>query len=207
MADSFAAPTGAVDEFEVLFAGYAPEPAPWQYGTVGGVAFTVSFLRDGDRRSSSTPGSCRAATRPRPARRARLPARGPHRHRLQSLAPRPRLHAALFPSARLTTRGGSTKTTLGCSAYAEGYQVSPGVALMQTPGHTDQAISTLAATHSGLVVFTHSWWADARPPEAPPLDTDYQAFQVSRDRILWLDPALIVLGHGAPFPASVSTPR
>jgi hypothetical protein len=28
-------PTSTVDEFKVLFAGYAPDPAPWEYGSVG----------------------------------------------------------------------------------------------------------------------------------------------------------------------------
>ncbi len=48
MTDSKGAPTGAVDQFEVLFAGYVPPAVPWEVGTAGSVASTVAFLRDGD---------------------------------------------------------------------------------------------------------------------------------------------------------------
>jgi hypothetical protein len=71
---------------------------------------------------------------------------------------------------------------------------------------TSRDITAQVGRHA-LVVFTHSWWTDVRPPEASPLDTDHVAFQASRDRILAMEPALIVPGHAGAFPIGPETPR
>lgn len=203
-----AVPGSTVDEFKVLFAGYAPDPAPWEYGSVGRVASTVSFLRDGDRKIIVDPGFV-------PGQRAILDPLAELGYEAGDITDVIFSHwhldhtynAGLFPNAQAHDFWGVYKDDTWLFRFAEGYQVSPGVTLMQTPGHTDQDITTLAATDQGLVAFTHSWWTDVRPPEASPLDTDHAAFQSSRDRILALNPSIIVPGHGAAFALGPDTPR
>jgi len=91
--------------------------------------------------------------------------------------------------------------------WTEGFRVSPGVTLIQAPGHTDQDATTLAATNDGIVAFTHLWWTPERPLEASDVDTDAEAFKVSRARVLAMEPSLIVPGHAAPFAPDGSSPR
>jgi glyoxylase-like metal-dependent hydrolase (beta-lactamase superfamily II) len=77
-------------------------------------------------------------------------------------------------------------------------QLSAGVRLMLTPGHTPQDVSTLVDTADGLVVCTHLWWAEDGPADDP-FATDREVLRASREKVLSLGPALIVPGHGAPF--------
>ena len=83
-------------------------------------------------------------------------------------------------------------------AHANGFELSPAVRLMSTPGHTAQDISTLAETDGGLVVLTHLWW-HADGPQDDPLAENLQLLHANRDKVLALRPALIIPGHGAPF--------
>ena len=46
---------------------------------------------------------------------------------------------------------------------------------------------------------THLWWT-AEGPETDPLGEDQTALRASRERLLALNPCLIIPGHGAPFP-------
>jgi glyoxylase-like metal-dependent hydrolase (beta-lactamase superfamily II) len=78
------------------------------------------------------------------------------------------------------------------------FQVSDSVRLLPTPGHTDQDVSTLVTTDSGLVVFTHLWWSVDGPAEDP-FAADAATLAASRQRVLDLAPTTIVPGHGAPF--------
>jgi hypothetical protein len=146
-----AIPTSTVDEFNVLFAGYAPDPAPWEYGSVGLVASTVSFLRDGDRKIIVDPGFV-------PSQRAILDPLAELGYEAGDITdvifshwhPDHTYNAGLFPNAQAHDVWGVYRNDTWLFRYAEGYQVSPGVTLIQTPGHTDQDITTLAATDQGL---------------------------------------------------------
>ncbi|MDQ1013615.1 hypothetical protein [Streptomyces afghaniensis] len=76
---------------------------------------------------------------------------------------------------------------------------------MTTPGHTPEDISTIATTDQGLVVLTHLWWG-AEGPADDPFAADRDQLRAAREKVLALNPALIVPGHGAPFAPSPSTP-
>lgn len=115
-------------------------------------------------------------------------------------------HLALFPRARVHDVWAVYAGDQWDDQPAEGRQVSGSVRLIETPGHTPQDISTLVSTGSGLVVCTHLWW-DASGPVEDPYATDLGALHAGRERVLALEPALIVPGHGAAFVPDASTPR
>jgi glyoxylase-like metal-dependent hydrolase (beta-lactamase superfamily II) len=108
------------------------------------------------------------------------------------------LNAALFPNARFHDFWAIYQDDRWEDRDADGFQLSSSVRLMTTPGHTTEDISTLAETGSGLVVFTHMWW-HADGPEDDPIAEDADALRVNRAKVLALNPAQIVPGHGAPF--------
>jgi glyoxylase-like metal-dependent hydrolase (beta-lactamase superfamily II) len=115
------------------------------------------------------------------------------------------VNAALFLAARVHDHWAIYDGDLWTSRDAEGAQLSPSVHLIQTPGHTSEDISTLAATADGVHACTHAWWG-ARGPAADPLATDPAALTVSRARILAVA-SVIIPGHGPAFVPDTSTPR
>jgi glyoxylase-like metal-dependent hydrolase (beta-lactamase superfamily II) len=87
---------------------------------------------------------------------------------------------------------------LSAGMPADGFELSPSVRLMTTPGHTAQDITTLATTADGLAACTHVWWS-REGPAVDPLAENQALLEHSRARLLALAPALVVPGHGAPF--------
>src|SRR5262245_31331391 len=117
------------------------------------------------------------------------------------------LNAALFPNARFHDHWAIYQHDIWQSRPAEGYALTPAIRLIETPGHTPQAITTLVGTPTGVVACTHLWWSADGPPEDP-YATDPAALHRGRARILELpDLTLIVPGHGAAFAPTQSTPR
>jgi glyoxylase-like metal-dependent hydrolase (beta-lactamase superfamily II) len=108
------------------------------------------------------------------------------------------LNAALFPRARVHDFWAIYSGDVWTERPADGYQLSPSVTLMATPGHTAQDITTLAATDDGLAACTHVWWSK-QGPDTDPLAEDQAQLERSRARLLAASPALIVPGHGEPF--------
>ena len=108
------------------------------------------------------------------------------------------LNAALFERARFHDHWAIYAGDTWTDRPADGYQLSPSVMLMATPGHTAQDITTLVATDIGLTACTHLWWS-SEGPVIDPLAEDQELLETSRARLLGLGPALIVPGHGAPF--------
>jgi glyoxylase-like metal-dependent hydrolase (beta-lactamase superfamily II) len=116
------------------------------------------------------------------------------------------LNAALFERARFHDFWAIYQDDTWTDRPADGFELSPSVTLMTTPGHTAQDITTLVATDDGLAGCTHLWWS-REGPAVDPLAEDQELLVRSRDRLLERRPALIVPGHGAPFdPADVSGP-
>lgn len=113
------------------------------------------------------------------------------------------LNAALFPNARFHDHWAIYQDDRWDDQPAEGREVSPGVHLIATPGHTREDISTVVETADGIVVLTHSWWS-AAGPDHDPLAEDAADLARSRERILSLAPVLVVPGHGPAYaPLSV----
>ncbi len=115
------------------------------------------------------------------------------------------MNTALFPVARVHDHWAHYRGDVWTSRPAEGFQVSPSVRLIETPGHSPQDISTLVHADAGLVVFTHLWWFEAGPPEDPYADPG--RLHADRARVLQLRPALIVPGHGPAFEPGTETVR
>ncbi len=195
---SVALPVGRSAEMHVLFSGYVGPHT----------ASTVTYVRDGETHIVIDPGMI-------PHRRVILDPLAAlsvaadditdvifsHHH------PDHTLHAALFPSARFHDHWAIYEGDLWVSRAADGYEVSPSIRLLETPGHTPQDITTLVGTPDGIVAFTHLWWSADGPVEGP-YATDSAALHRGRSCVLDLaDLTLIVPGHGAPFAPAPSTPR
>jgi glyoxylase-like metal-dependent hydrolase (beta-lactamase superfamily II) len=187
-------------EFRVLSEGYLSNDDDR-------VGSTVSFARDGDTLVVIDPGLVRS----RGAIFGPLSDLGvapedvtdvviSHHH------PDHTLNVALFPNARLHDHWAWYRDDLWISRPAEGFELSPTIRLLETPGHSPQDISTLVDTDDGLVVATHLWWTATHPPEDP-YAPDPALLHEQRARVLAL-PGLtrVVPGHGAPFVPSAATP-
>jgi glyoxylase-like metal-dependent hydrolase (beta-lactamase superfamily II) len=189
-----------VAEFHVLHEGYLSN-ADERVGS------TTSFARDGDTFVVIDPGLARS----RSAILDPLAALGlgpddvtdvviSHHH------PDHTLKVALFPAARVHDYSAWNRDDLWVSRPAEGFELSAGIRLIETPGHSPQDISTLVDTDDGLIVATHLWWTSSVPAEDP-YSTDPEALHRNRARVLALPGlARIVPGHGAAFVPDADTP-
>lgn len=116
------------------------------------------------------------------------------------------LNVALFPNAQVHDHWAWYQDDLWVTRSAEGFQLSSGVRLIETPGHTPQDISALVNTDDGLVVVTHLWWTSTLPLEDP-YATDPVAMHRNRARVRALpDLVRIIPGHGAAFSPADDTP-
>jgi glyoxylase-like metal-dependent hydrolase (beta-lactamase superfamily II) len=115
------------------------------------------------------------------------------------------VNAALFPAARIHDHWAIYDGDQWISREADGYQLSPSVMLMASPGHTPEDITTLAATPDGVHACTHAWWASDGPADDP-FAPDAGVLSASRARILAVA-SVIIPGHGPAFTPGESTPR
>lgn len=189
-------PVAMAAEVHVLFTGYVGDR----------VASTVAFVREGNVRVIIDPGmipSPRAMLDPLAALDESPDAITDvifsHHH------PDHTLHAALFPNARFHDYQAIYQGDVWVKRRAEGFQLSPSIRLIETPGHTPQDITTLVGTSAGVIAFTHLWW-HANGPAEDPYSTDAAALHANRLRVREIA-TLIVPGHGAPFTPSETTPR
>jgi glyoxylase-like metal-dependent hydrolase (beta-lactamase superfamily II) len=188
-------------EFHVLSEGYLSSDDDR-------VGSTVSFAREGDALVVIDPGL--------------VPGRGAILDPLAALGVAPEdvtdvvishhhpdhtLNVALFPNARLHDHWAWYRDDLWVSRPAEGFELSRGIRLIETPGHSRQDVSTLVDTDDGLVVATHLWWTSAGPIEDP-YAPDPAVLRENRARVRAL-PSLvrIVPGHGPAFVPENDTPR
>ncbi len=182
--------------FHVLHVGYVGDR----------VASTVSVVIDGDQLVVVDPGMV-------PDRSHILDPLGPLGIAPQAVTdvvfshhhPDHTLNAALFANARFHDHWATYRDDVWISRPAEGLRVSPHVALIETPGHTPQDVTTLIETPDGTVACTHLWWDSAGPAEDP-YATDREGLHAGRARVLGIA-SLIVPGHGEPFRPGPDTPR
>lgn len=177
---------------DILFEGYVGNR----------VAGTVSLVRDGDCFAIIDPGMV-------PDRSAILdPLAGlgvepsdvtdvilSHHH------PDHTMNIALFPNVKVHDHWATYVNDRWISRPAEGFAVSAGVDLIETPGHTPQDITTLVRSGADVYAFTHLWWSGAVADD--PRATQPELLQPNRDRVLDVA-TIIVPGHGAPFPAAAA---
>ena len=115
------------------------------------------------------------------------------------------VNIALFPNARIHDHWATYRDDQWIDRPAEGFDVSPNIALIETPGHTPQDITTLVTTDQGVIAFTHLWWM-AEGPVDDPYASDMTLLRAGRARVLGLA-AAIVPGHGPMFTPHDFTPR
>ncbi|MFI6603713.1 MBL fold metallo-hydrolase [Nonomuraea sp. NPDC050536] len=194
------APSGREASFQVLTTGYTGSTGP-------GVAATVSCVADGDLRIVFDPGMVddpKSITGP-------LAELGltpeditdvvlSHHH------PDNTLNAALFTRARIhdhkAVYTGHTWTTRD----AEGYEFTPSIRLLFTPGHSHEDLTMLVGTPDGVVALAGDLWWRADGPADDPVSPDRDQLRASRERVLAVAD-LVVPGHGAPFIPDDQTPR
>lgn len=174
---------------DVLFDGY---------GNDVGVAGTVSLLRDGGVTVIVDPGMV-------PARASilePLAALGVDPAQVTDIIlshhhPDHTMNIALFPeTVTVHDHWATYLRDQWTGRPAEGVQLSPGIKLLETPGHTPQDVTTLVETDDGVAALTHLWvWRDA---PISGLDVDPVAVEEHRARILEVA-SVIVPGHGPSF--------
>ncbi|MDJ0925214.1 MAG: MBL fold metallo-hydrolase [Acidimicrobiia bacterium] len=176
-------------QVDILFEGYAGDR----------VAGTVSLVRDGESVVVIDPGMVpdrsvildplsRLGVRPEAVTDVIIS----HHH------PDHTMNIALFPHIRVHDHWATYEGDNWTTRPAEGVEISPHIALMETPGHTPQDITTVVRSEDEVYAFTHLWWNSASPND--PRATLPELLQPNRDRVLEVA-SVIVPGHGAPFAA------
>lgn len=115
------------------------------------------------------------------------------------------LNVALFPVVPVHDFQSVIDGDVFTRRDADGTQLTPGIRLLATPGHTPQDITTLVGTADDVAALTHLWWTDEGPAEDP-YAPDREQLRRQRERVLDLA-TVIVPGHAAPFRPGASTPR
>lgn len=179
---------------DILFVGYVGER----------VAGTVSLVRSGNVIAVVDPGMV-------PSRRAILdplaalgvdPA-GVTDVILSHHHPDHTVNIALFENARVQDHWAIYDKDRWQPRQAEGFEVAPGVELMETPGHTPQDITTLVTTEDGVSALTHLWWHERA--DTDPMAFDLDELHKNRARVVAVA-NVVVPGHGVSFVVDEQTP-
>ncbi|MER6998581.1 MBL fold metallo-hydrolase [Streptomyces sp. NPDC000410] len=194
------APFGRSATYTILTTGYTLSTGP-------GVAATVSYVGDGDRHVIVDPGM--VAGRERILGPLAELGLGPdditdvvlsHHH------PDNTMNVGLFGVARVHDHKAIYRNDQWTDRDAEGYELTPSLRLIRTPGHSREDITLLAGTDSGVVAFVGDLWWRPNGPVEDPVAPDHETHLASRLRVL-AAADLIVPGHGAAFPADDTAPR
>lgn len=103
------------------------------------------------------------------------------------------INIALFPEATVHDHWATYRNDIWRARPAEGVRLSPGVRLIETPGHTPQDITTLVETEDGIAALTHLWVYEGAGEDR--LATDARLLDANRARVIDLA-TIIVPGHG-----------
>ncbi|MGW4893354.1 MBL fold metallo-hydrolase [Kitasatospora sp. NPDC004240] len=192
------APAGRSAEYHVLTTGYTLSTGP-------GVAATVSYVTDGDRRVIVDPGM--VASRDRilgPLAELGLSADDITDVVLSHHHPDNTMNVGLFHNARVHDHKAEYRDDQWLDRDAEGYELTPSLRLVRTPGHSAEDITLLAGTPGGVVAFVGDLWWRPNGPVVDPVSPDLDQLRDSRLRVL-AAADVIVPGHGAAFPADHDT--
>lgn len=188
-------PAARTASYTVLYEGYGSD----------GVASTVGYVQDGDVRLVTDPGMVKS----RSLILDPLRAMGVEPESVTDVVfshhhPDHTLNAALFPNARFHDHWAIYFGDQWTWRDAEGYELTPSIKLIRTPGHTHEDITTLVGTPDGVVAFTHAWNDAASVGDRHAVDLD--ALHRGRERVLAVAD-IVVPGHGAAFIPGTDTPR
>ncbi len=194
-------PASGSAQVHVLHEGYAREGTGAER-----VAGTITLITDGDAVIVVDPGMVGS----RAGLLSALAARGVRPEAVTDVVfshhhPDHTVNAALFPAARIHDHWAIYDRDLWITRDAEGYEISPSVRLLATPGHTAQDITTVAVTPAEVYACTHAWW-DRSGPAEDPLAEDPAALSASRARIIEIA-SVVIPGHGPAFRPDPETPR
>ena len=193
--------TAGAAQVHILQSGYVRDDDAGQR-----VASSVTLIRDGNAAVVVDPGMVPS----RPALLAELASHGVTPESVTDVVfshhhPDHTVNAALFPAARIHDHWAIYDGDLWIDRDADGYEISPSIRLIATPGHTPEDITTLAATPDGVHACTHAGWASDGPADDP-FAPDAAVLAASRARILAVA-TVIIPGHGPAFVPDETTPR
>ena len=175
-------------QLDVLFEGY---------GTEDGVAGTVSLLRDEDVVVIVDPGMVPSrADILEPLAALRVVPEDVTDIIISHHHPDHTVNIALFPEIAVHDHWATYRRDQWTPRAAEGVRLSPGIRLLETPGHTPQDITTLVETDDGVAALTHLWVYEGSLGSG--LDVDPDLVEAHRARILEVAD-IIVPGHGPRF--------
>ena len=177
-----------VAQLDVLFDGYGGD----------GVASTVSLVRDGEFVAVIDPGMVpdRGAAILSPLATLAVDPADVTDVVISHHHPDHTMNIALFPHARVHDHWATYHGDQWTPRPAEGVSLSPGVRLLETPGHTPQDITTLVETADGLAALTHLWVYEGAGTDR--LATDHDLLDLHRRRVADMAD-IIVPGHGPAY--------
>jgi glyoxylase-like metal-dependent hydrolase (beta-lactamase superfamily II) len=193
------APLGRSARYTILTTGYTLSTGP-------GVAATVSYVTDGDRHVIIDPGM--VASRDRILAPLAELGLGPdditdvvlsHHH------PDNTMNVGLFGRARVHDHKAIYQADQWTDRDAEGFELTPSLRLIRTPGHSPEDITLLAGTDRGVVAFVGDLWWRPNGPLEDPVAPDLGVLRTSRVRVL-AAADLLVPGHGPAFEADDNAP-
>ncbi|MEU3500525.1 MBL fold metallo-hydrolase [Streptomyces hundungensis] len=193
------APLGRSAAFKVLTTGYVGSTGP-------GVAATVSYVSDAGRHVIFDPGM--VASRDdilAPLAELGLAPEDITDVVLSHHHPDNTMNVGLFGRARVHDHKVEYLDDQWTNRDAEGYELTPSLRLIRTPGHSPEDITLLAGTDEGVVAFAGDLWWHANGPADDPVAPDREVLRASRLRVM-ATADLIVPGHGSPFHPTDSTP-
>jgi glyoxylase-like metal-dependent hydrolase (beta-lactamase superfamily II) len=107
-------------------------------------------------------------------------------------------NVGMFPGARVVDVDSVYDGSLWLEHDGDGYHLSEDVAVIETPGHTQECAALVVRTPDGTVVLTHAWWFADMTPVLDPLAWDQAVLERSRERILAIAD-VVIPGHGPAF--------
>lgn len=194
------APLGHSAVYTILTTGYVGSTGP-------GVAATVSYITDAGRHVIFDPGMVASPDDILgPLAELGLAPDDITDVVLSHHHPDNTMNAGLFRRARVHDHKVEYLGDQWTNRDAEGYELTPSLRLIRTPGHSPEDITLLAGTTTGVVAFAGDLWWHADGPADDPVAPDREVLRTSRLRVL-ATADLIVPGHGSPFNPDDNTPR
>lgn len=110
-------------------------------------------------------------------------------------------NVGIFPKASVYDVDSIYQGDIWAEHDGDDFELTEGVRIIATPGHSKECASLVVDTADGTVVLTHAWWFSDMTPAEDPMADNQSALEESREKILGIAD-IVVPGHGAPFTVS-----